>query len=334
MMTVRMSRQPCWWSTYSMVERLLVLKDVLTLLKQDQVHGSKFVNLNPSQWNLLSDIAKFLKPFMAAQKVLEGEKYVTISLLCSIIHRIRASLTEAQIQPDNSEYVTKMLNTLRTSFDQEWGSGVTDTAFEEHYTLGPRNRHKGFRPVHMVAHFIDPRMKNSSIFGDEDKKKIVKEVLERGKCIATELYQEAIRLAPTPVDAAVPVAAAPRGFEDLLGLQRPDPPPAIAVAPQAAPDFEAQVQTELAIYGNEGALDIYSNPLEWWKERQGKMPVLSLLARRILCIPATSAPSERLFSVAGLTIANDRARLLPDNAADLIFLRGAWGPLLENIDAR
>ena len=60
------------------------------------------------------------------------------------------------------------------------------------------------------------------------------------------------------------------------------------------------------------------------------MPILSLLARRILCIPATSAPSERLFSVAGLTIANDRAGLLPDNAADLIFLRGAWGLLLDN----
>ena len=48
-------------------------------------------------------------------------------------------------------------------------------------------------------------------------------------------------------------------------------------------------------------------------------PILSQLCRRVLCIPATSASSERLFSTAGLTITNDRARLLPDNAEDLMF---------------
>ena len=41
-------------------------------------------------------------------------------------------------------------------------------------------------------------------------------------------------------------------------------------------------------------------------------------------MPATSAPCERLFSHAGLTIANDRASLLPDNAAEIIYLRVAW----------
>ena len=33
---------------------------------------------------------------------------------------------------------------------------------------------------------------------------------------------------------------------------------------------------------------------------------------------------ERLFSHAGLTIANDRARLLPDLASELIYLHDAW----------
>jgi hypothetical protein len=31
-----------------------------------------------------------------------------------------------------------------------------------------------------------------------------------------------------------------------------------------------------------------------------------------------------VFSAAGLTIANDRASLLPDHAADMIFLRMSW----------
>lgn len=63
-----------------------------------------------------------------------------------------------------------------------------------------------------------------------------------------------------------------------------------------------------------------SDPLGWWKNNENRFPRLAKLAKRYLAIQATSAPAERLFSVAGLTIANGRAGLLPDNAAMLIFL--------------
>jgi hypothetical protein len=38
--------------------------------------------------------------------------------------------------------------------------------------------------------------------------------------------------------------------------------------------------------------------------------MLAKVAMQILVIPATSAPSERVFSVAGITIENDQASLL------------------------
>jgi hypothetical protein len=49
--------------------------------------------------------------------------------------------------------------------------------------------------------------------------------------------------------------------------------------------------------------------------------------KKILCIPATSAPSERVFSVAGLTIAKDRSNLAPHTAHELIFLQDAFPAL-------
>ncbi len=55
------------------------------------------------------------------------------------------------------------------------------------------------------------------------------------------------------------------------------------------------------------------------KYNERKYKLLSILAARFLCIPATSAPSECVFSVAGLTIAKDRARLASDTANELIF---------------
>lgn len=77
------------------------------------------------------------------------------------------------------------------------------------------------------------------------------------------------------------------------------------------------------IRDNTGAIVIY-NPLLWWSQNESKFPVIAHIARKVLCVPATSAPVERLFSHAGLTIANDRARLLPDMAEDLVFLHDAW----------
>ena len=82
---------------------------------------------------------------------------------------------------------------------------------------------------------------------------------------------------------------------------------------------EQVVDKELIRYCNQPKLERLKNPLEWWAAHEGECPVLSSLARNALCIPATSAPTERLFSYAGLTIADNRASLLPENAAEIIY---------------
>ena len=53
--------------------------------------------------------------------------------------------------------------------------------------------------------------------------------------------------------------------------------------------------------------------LEWWKHRVSTYPRLSALARKYLCCPATSLPSERLFSSAGNLINKKRSCLKPEN---------------------
>jgi hypothetical protein len=60
--------------------------------------------------------------------------------------------------------------------------------------------------------------------------------------------------------------------------------------------------------------------LKWWKNNKEKYPKLYLLSRRYLCIPATSVPSERVFSAAGEILSKKRSRLTPDHLDMLIFL--------------
>jgi hypothetical protein len=50
-----------------------------------------------------------------------------------------------------------------------------------------------------------------------------------------------------------------------------------------------------------------------------RFPFLAKLSCKSVIIP-TSAPAERDFSVAGITIVNDQARLLPENVNKLLFL--------------
>jgi hypothetical protein len=93
--------------------------------------------------------------------------------------------------------------------------------------------------------------------------------------------------------------------------------------------FSKTADAEILLFACEPSIPLqneqqrFTCPLNWWKLNQTKYKLLSEVALHLLCIPATSAPSERVFSVAGLTIAKDRARMAPQTANELIFLHDA-----------
>lgn len=65
---------------------------------------------------------------------------------------------------------------------------------------------------------------------------------------------------------------------------------------------------------------ITSSPLCWWSKYEHKFPSLSVLARSILVIQASSVASERIFSTAGDIVTSQRSRLTSDNVNNLVFL--------------
>ncbi|KAL2082256.1 hypothetical protein ACEWY4_022074 [Coilia grayii] len=83
---------------------------------------------------------------------------------------------------------------------------------------------------------------------------------------------------------------------------------------------EDQVMEEITKYKEEAPLALGVNPLEWWKEHEGRYPFLSKVAKKHLCIPGTSVPSERVFSTAGDIITAKRSAIAPEHLDQLLFL--------------
>jgi hypothetical protein len=94
-----------WWSTFDMTDRLVDVSPYLRLMERE---GTLTCNLSPEQWNIVQLVRDVLKPFMLAQKVLEGEKYVTISFVPGMIFGIRSGLQAL----DKNEDVPERIQTL------------------------------------------------------------------------------------------------------------------------------------------------------------------------------------------------------------------------------
>lgn len=71
------------------------------------------------------------------------------------------------------------------------------------------------------------------------------------------------------------------------------------------------------------------DPIIWWKNHCCEFPTLSLMARDFLAIPATSAPSERVFSTCGLIITKKRNRMAPELLDALVCLQ-QWNEIELN----
>jgi hypothetical protein len=60
--------------------------------------------------------------------------------------------------------------------------------------------------------------------------------------------------------------------------------------------------------------------MQFWEEHQSLLPKLFNVACKVLCIPATSSPSERVFSTAGRILEKRRTMLSPSSVNSLLFL--------------
>ena len=83
---------------------------------------------------------------------------------------------------------------------------------------------------------------------------------------------------------------------------------------------EQRINVELEKYLTSPKLDFEEDLLSYWKNMHSTYPYLSNLAKRYLCICATSSASECLFSASGNIVTPNRSSLKPEKVDMLTFL--------------
>ncbi len=69
-----------------------------------------------------------------------------------------------------------------------------------------------------------------------------------------------------------------------------------------------------------------TSAMTFWKQYGDHLPLLSKIARKLLCMPATSVPSESAFSLSAYLGRKERARLSDENLSSSVFLKDKMSP--------
>ena len=101
----------------------------------------------------------------------------------------------------------------------------------------------------------------------------------------------------------------------------PTKKPTLMLAHESSSDEEEdRIELCLERYKAEPLTGMDDCPQEWWSAHEAAHGEMARLARKYLATPATSVPSERLFSLSGHVVQKKRASLLSENVNSLVCL--------------
>lgn len=238
----------------------------------------------------LKEICDFLEPFMKLSKDIEGDKYYTLYKVVFAYHKIGKLL---EYQSDDTLLVSGMKNNGRTYFDKN----LVD--FE------PKLSHK-------IALFLHPMSKNLKKFTTEEKSEIHTN-------INSFLKQKETNAVDLPIDTSDCSSSKDYyGISDFIDSDgETSNTETISNELEQYISFKIKTTSDVDSFEN---FDLNS----WWLNHHNRFPNLFKLYLKISSIPATSTPSERLFSIAGLIINDRRASLNPKTINDILIARNKY----------
>ena len=269
-----------WNSCYYMMERILKQQQPICATLLE----AQKQDLMPTDGEVtaMETFIDVLKPFVQITEMIGGEQWVTLSVVKPLLFK----LTKKHLVEERTD--TRLKKALKKAILSDLKNRYTDSQLID------------------IACFLDPRFKLSFV-PDTDRKKVMA-IIEK----------EAAREVLVPVDPdsggeELPEKRQKKENVGLLSLLED------VCEPEAIIDQSTGAKREIEKYLCMSTCTD-KNPLDWWKMYESELSLFAKLAKKYLCIPATSVPSERAFSTAGHVVNAKRACLLPENVNILVFL--------------
>lgn len=217
----------------------------------------------------LDQLIAILKPFMDASKELEGSSYATVHLVHPHINNLKA--------------LCNIINTDEPSFISEFKQKLHDTLISLVYSK--------ITIYHKLAIFLFPPANQLTNFSLEEQTEVI------SKCKSLLLsYSNDINICYPSTET---------NTSKIYSLFEKYVQPI-----QEANSSQSVIENEISKYRSINTpLQNDFNILKWWNDRKNEFPLLYKLSCRIFAIPASSAPSERVFSIARALITDKRSKL-------------------------
>ena len=289
-----------------MLRRLLDLRQVINQVLCDRNVSKRtdaLLDLSALQWSIAEDLVKVLRPFevLVATTALSSETNVSLSSVVPIISGLLKSVPD---NLDDGPEIAELKEVLRTKLTEKFDLDSLPL---------------GTSAVSLMATILDPRFKKLSFLSATARPSAYSALLGMA---AAESDPDVVVQSTTAEQQESPAAecSSPPAKRacvwDVLGVEFD-----VADSDVAASSRPSEsVEDEVARYQLAESMGPSGKPLQWWKEHAHTFPRLTKLAKAVLCVPATSTPSERVFSASGLIASQQRASLKASNVDALVFL--------------
>lgn len=171
---------------------------------------------------------------------------------------------------------------------------------------------------HKICIFMHPAMKKMTKMTPEEKSEVRTEI--KRQCQRMNMFLVAPGADENRPDRVSIQNISFDILADYMGLEPNEP------------TGGSDVNEEIALYEDAEDECLSADVLKWWATNAGRFPRLSLLARYVFCIPASSAAPERNFSSAGFIMSERRSSLSPSTVEEILICHSNYDLIQETAD--
>ena len=311
-----------WNSTHKMMKRVL---EQQAAIKRVLVDDPKTAHLLAGWWQteeVLKDVTTALDEYENLTDALSGETHVTVSSIlpllfhvCNLSQHAEEDESVSQLQKDIYKNVADYMKPRFVKDDRQLVQFLGCST-----VLDPR--YKEFMVQEYNEEYVAVKLQII------EEAKVYLDDMLRSDCSSSATSATSGSQSQISTSTTKPSRGGGRKLAEILQSVT------ASSHAQADTSMRSTIKKEFELYmptpapslcGSSADTDTkFNNPLLWWKKQIGCFPNLAHVAKKYLCVGATSVSSERMFSKSGNILNKKRNKTSPRMANMLVFLNANY----------